>query len=184
MTENRSKEEGSLLDFVQEVRDLEPACSRPSGTAVFLTSRREVTPLALRANLEHNHVLHESVVILTMEIERVPHVDEKDRLTIDDLGIEDDGISHLVASFGFQDELNVPEVLHQAAEMGLETKVDLDEVSYFLSRITVVPNGDPTMRRWRKKLFVAISNNSGNLLAEQFGLPVDRTVVMGAEVAL
>jgi KUP system potassium uptake protein len=184
VTKNRSKEEGSLLDFVQEVKEMQPACSRPPGTAVFLTSKRAVTPLALRANLEHNHVLHESVVILTMEVERVPHVAEKDRLTIDKLGIEDDGISHLIASFGFQDELNVPEILRLAKEEGLEREIDLEEISYFLSRITVVPNNEPTMRKWRKKLFVAVSNNSGNQLAEQFGLPVDRTVVMGAEVGL
>ncbi|CAN5392868.1 potassium transporter Kup [soil metagenome] len=184
VTENRSKEEGSLLDFVKEVRDLDPACSRPKGTAVFLTSRREVTPLALRSNLEHNHVLHETVVIVTMEIERVPHIPESERITIDDLGIEDDGISHLVASFGFQDELDVPRLLHLAVEKGLENNVDFDDISYFLSRITVVPNDQPTMRKWRKKLFVAVSNNTGNALAEQFGLPVDRTVVMGAEVAL
>ena len=72
-----------------------------------------------------------------------------------------------------------------ACESGkVEGEVDLEDASYCLSRITVVPSDEPTMRKWRKKLFVAISQNSGNLLAERFRLPVSRTVVMGSEIGL
>ena len=54
-------EEGPLRDFVEEVRDYEPPVARAPGTAIFLNANPETTPLALRANVEHNHVLHESV---------------------------------------------------------------------------------------------------------------------------
>ncbi len=184
VTDNRSKEEGSLQEFVHEVHGFDPPASRAPGTAVFLTSRREVTPLALRSNLEHNHVLHEVVLVVTIEIERTPHIELSERLILDDLEYEDDGISCLVARFGYQDDLDVPAMLEHACANGVEGDVDLEGATYFLSRITVVPNDEPTMRRWRKALFVGISRNSGNLLAERFRLPASRTIIMGSEIAL
>jgi KUP system potassium uptake protein len=39
------------------------------------------------------------------------------------------------------------------------------------------------MRRWRKALFVAMARNAANPAA-YFGLPADRTVVMGTQVDL
>ena len=53
-------------------------------------------------------MLHESVVIVTVQTLNVPHVDEDERVTIDDLGYSDDGITHVTARFGFQDDLDVP----------------------------------------------------------------------------
>ena len=37
------------------------------------------------------------------------------------------------------------------------------------------------MRRWRKQLFLAIAQAASNPV-EYFGLPVDRTIVMGSYV--
>ena len=37
------------------------------------------------------------------------------------------------------------------------------------------------MRRWRKRLFMALARNASNPVA-YFGLPDDRTVVMGSHV--
>jgi K+ transporter len=68
---------------------------RPPRTGVFLNANPETTPLALRANFEHNNAVHETVVIVTVETLKVPHVHARDRLTVDDLGYRDDGITHL-----------------------------------------------------------------------------------------
>ena len=98
----------------------EPPVARAPGTAVFLNANPETTPLALRANVEHNHVLHECVLIVSLTTERVPYVPEAERLSIDDLGYRDDGITHITGRFGFQDPLDVPALLRQAAEQGVE----------------------------------------------------------------
>ena len=58
MTRNRTEEEGPLRAFVDELRDVEPPVYRSPGTAVFLNADTETTPLAMRANVEHNHALH------------------------------------------------------------------------------------------------------------------------------
>jgi KUP system potassium uptake protein len=181
VTRNRTAEEGPLRDFVEEVRVMTPPVHRVPGTAVFLNSNIDTTPLALRANVEHNHTMHESVVILSIETLKVPHVAEDERMVIDDLGFTDDGISHVTARFGFQDEQDVPETLALCAAKGLESDLDVERASYFLSQITVVPTGAPGMRKWRKRLFATISRNSASPV-EFFALPVDRTVVVGARI--
>jgi KUP system potassium uptake protein len=124
------------------------------------------------------------VVIVSVDIQRVPHVPRSDCVEVDWLGYQDDGIVHVTACFGFQDNPNVPEALRLAAEGDLEREVDLDNASYFLSKITIVRSEDrPGMSRWREKLFVAMTRTSASPV-EYFGLPPDRIVTMGAHIEL
>jgi KUP system potassium uptake protein len=183
VTSRRTEEEGPLRRFVEEVRGCDPPVARAPGTAVFLNANPETTPLALRANVEHNHVLHECVLIVSLVTERVPFVPEEERLSIDDLGYRDDGITHVTGRFGFQDPLNVPALMRQAAAHGVEGHPDIHNPSYFVSKIQIVPTNRPGMARWRKKLFLAISRNAANPV-EVFHLPDERTVVMGSHIEL
>jgi KUP system potassium uptake protein len=138
VTRNRNREEGPLSEFVEKVRAMKPPMHRAPGTAVFLHANPETTPLALRANLEHNHVVHRSVIILSLKTGTVPRVRAAERLVIDDLGYRDDGIIRVEASYGFLDRQNVPRTLASAARRGLERSVDVQGASYFLSRTTIV----------------------------------------------
>jgi KUP system potassium uptake protein len=182
VTAKRTELEGPLRDFVEEIRDPEQPISRSPRTGIFLDANPETTPLALRANVEHNCVLHDSVVIVTVLTLNVPHVDEDERVTVDDLGYRDDGITHVTARFGFQDDLDVPRTLRRAAKR-LEREADFEHVSYFLSRISIVPGKTPGMALWRKKLFIAIARNAASPVP-YFHLPDDRTVVMASHVEL
>ena len=110
---------------------------------MFLNANPETTPLALRANVEHNHVLHECVLIVSLTTERVPYVPEAERLSIDDLGYRDDGITHITGRFGFQDPLDVPALLRLAAEHGIEGDPQLENPSYFVSRISIIADRPP-----------------------------------------
>jgi KUP system potassium uptake protein len=110
VTRNRTEEEGPLRAFIEELRAKDPPVHRCAGAAVFLTASKETTPLAMRANVEHNNTLHRSVVILSVDTLNVPHVPEVDRVIIDDLGYKDDGISHVTARVGFQDQIDVPRI--------------------------------------------------------------------------
>ncbi|GAA1936731.1 potassium transporter Kup [Kitasatospora viridis] len=186
VTPNRTALEGPLRAFVDEVDAMDPPVHRVDGTAVFLNANLETTPLALRANVEHNHTLHQNVIIVSAMTEKVPHVDESERCTFDDLGHSDDGITHLTLRFGFMDDPNIPQALRLAAQhpdAGQIHGLDVDEVSYFLSRMTIVRTDAPGMRRWRKKLFMTLANNTSSPVA-YFGLPSDRCVIMGAQVSV
>ena len=180
VTANRTELEGPLRAFVEEVHAADPPAYRPATTGVFLNANRDTTPLALRANYEHNNVLHENVVIVSVVVERVPHVREVERISVDDLGYADDGIVHLTARHGFQDDVDIPRTLRRAAKR-LEGEISVADATYFISRITITVTDAPGMARWRKKLFVAMSRNVANPVA-YFGLPDDRTIVMGSHV--
>jgi len=184
VTRNRVEEEGPLRRFVEEVREAEPRIYRSPGTGVFLNANRETTPLALRELFEHTRVIPEAVVIMSIETLRVPHVPAEEQVACDDLGYGDDGIAHVTARLGFQDDMDVPRLLRLAEKEGLESDIDLENPSYFLSQITIIPGDEPGgLARWRKRLFVAISRNSASPV-EYFRLPDDRVVTMGSHIDL
>jgi KUP system potassium uptake protein len=182
VTRKRTDEEGPLRAFVEEIQRLDPPVYRAPMTGVFLNANAETTPLALRANVEHNNTVHESVVILSVQTLTVPHVPPGERVSIDDLGYGDDGITHVAARFGFQDDIDVPATLRMAADR-LERCRNLETASYFLSRINIVATDAPGMAMWRKKLFVVIARNAASPVP-YFCLPDDRTVVLGSNIDL
>jgi KUP system potassium uptake protein len=182
VTERRIEKEGPLPEFVERIRD--KRVIRVPGIGVFLHPSKETTPLALRANLDHNNVVHEHVVIVSAVSENVPHV-TTDRIRVDDLGYQDDGIVHVMVRYGFQDEQDIPAALREAVSgdvsRGTELNIDPDQASYFLSRASLRLTRAPGMRMWRKRLFLGLANNAANP-AEYFGLPHANTVVMGSQV--
>jgi KUP system potassium uptake protein len=178
---NRRLQEGPLREFVDELyqRDL----PRVPGTAIFPHPDKETTPLALRANVEHNKVLHHSVLIVSANVGTVPHTPVADRFTMDDLGHTDDRIWHLSVRFGFSDTPDLPGAVRQACAAGLLDGAVLDPPgpSFFLSRGPIRRTSAAGMARWRKDLFLALARNAADPTA-YFGLPVDRTVTMGSPV--
>jgi len=152
-------------------------------TAVFLNRGKATAPLALRANVEHNQVLHEHVLILSIETVPVPHVLAAERLAIDDLGYKDDRIIHVTARFGYMDQANVPGLLPLIRKADIESPLDDEKLSYFLSRIELRRGNTPGMSRWRKRLFLATSRITADA-ADHFRLPRERTVIMGSRIEL
>ncbi|MEU7476351.1 KUP/HAK/KT family potassium transporter [Lentzea sp. NPDC042327] len=179
VTKARQNAEGSLQEFVDELR--ERSLVRVPGTAVFLNRGKQTAPLALRATVEHNQVLHERVLIVSIETEPVPRVPSDRRVDVDDLGHGDDGIIHVSARFGYMETPDVPAALALLTSEQTEGTLDLDRASYFLSKIELQRGTAPTMAGWRKRLFVATSYITADA-AEHFGLPRERTVIMGARI--
>jgi KUP system potassium uptake protein len=183
VTRQRMLDEGSLRAFIDELHDKKPPLLRVPGTAIFLNRGKDTAPLALRANVEHNHVLHHNVLILDIQTLPVPHVAADQRLEIDDLGYKDDRIYHVSARFGYMDVPSVPSLLPLIREAKEEGPLGDDMISYFLSTIEVRPGNAPGMSRWRKRLFIATTRLTADA-AEYFRLPRDRTVIMGSRIEL
>jgi KUP system potassium uptake protein len=184
VTRNRTEKEGSLEDFLNGLATREPPLRRVPGTAIFPNPSKSTTPLALRAEVEHTHALHEKVVIVSVEPVSVPHVDREDRFVVTRIGHGLFKVFHVIDRVGYRDRLNIPEALALARKLGLlERNLDLEHASYFVSRITITPTDAPGMRRWRKKLFVAMARNAASPI-DAFCLPSDRTVLMGSQVAV
>jgi KUP system potassium uptake protein len=183
VTRLREQDEGPLQKFVDLLHAGRPPLARVPGTAIFLHRGSTTAPLAMRANVEHNQVLHEHVLILAIETLPVPHVSSGARLRVDDLGYRDDGIIHVTARFGYMDSPDVPGLLPLIRKADLESPLDETRISYFLSTIDLHLGKDPGMSRWRKRLFLATARLTADA-SEYFQLPRDRTVIMGSRIEL
>ena len=138
-------------------------------TGVFFTAYPDNTPLALRANFEHNHTVHETVVVVSIEPLNVPHVRGDERLKHDDLGYEDDGICHVTARYGFQDDIDIPGSC--AARSSSSRATSTSRTSPTSSRAP--RSRSPTIRAWRagaRSCSSAIARNAANPVG-YFNLP-------------
>jgi KUP system potassium uptake protein len=183
VTQKRDHEEGPLPEFIAQLHAMKPPLLRVPGTAIFLNRGKTTAPLAMRANVEHNEILHENVIILSVETMPAPHIPEAERLQVDDLGFRNDGIIHVSARFGYMDPTNVPGLLPLIRDVDVEGPAPDAKLSYFVSRIELVQGDAPGMSRWRKRLFIATSRITPDA-AEYFRLPRERTVIMGSRIEI
>ncbi|WP_240431051.1 potassium transporter Kup [Mycobacterium kyogaense] len=181
VTEERREVEGPMQDFIDGLTTMDPPLVRLPGTAVFLNRGDDTAPLSMRTNVEHNHVLAEHVVIMSLTTEPVPRIPDSERVSVDRLGPGDDGIVHVVARFGYMEHVNVPRVLGLLDPAQTEGPLDLANATYFLSKLELCEGDRPSMARWRKRLFIATSYITSDAAA-YFGLPLDRTVVIGSRL--
>ncbi len=164
-----------LEDFLAGVSE-EPV--RVPGTAVYLFSVPGATPPALIANRRHNHVLHERVVVVAVTTEDVPRVERGDRAVVEDHG---DGIVSVVLRYGFMEEPEVCVGLREddAARLGIDHR----EVDFFLGSEQLVVTDRAGMAQWREHLFAFMTRNATSA-ANYFGIPPERTTIVGMRVEL
>jgi KUP system potassium uptake protein len=154
------------------------SATRVPGTAIFMASAASGVPSALLHNIKHNRILHERVIILTVQIEDVPYVDEADRIFCKDLG---EGFYRVKMRFGFLEETDVPVTLDKVDLCG--PKFDMMHTSFFLSRQTLIASKIPGMAIWREKTFAWMLRNAANAM-EFFKLPSNRVVELGSQVEI
>ena len=183
VTTRRNRMEGQLRDFVDELQKSSDEVRVVAGTATFLNASNTAAPLALRANVEHNHVRHEHVAIVSVEIQNTPRTEASQRLEIDRLEHARDGIIHLTLRFGYDETPDVPAALATLKADQTEGHLDFANATYFLSRIGLHIGDEPGMATWRKRLFVATSHITADA-SEHFALPRDRVVFLGAHVTV
>jgi KUP system potassium uptake protein len=121
-------------------------------------------------------MLHETVILLSVQTRGVPHVNENDNVSIETLG---EGFHRVIATFGFMDSPNIPEVLARASKQGIP--VPPMDTSYYLGRERLVLTGVAKMSRPRKKLFALMSRNARSA-TEFFQIPPNRVVELGAQI--
>ena len=149
---------------------------RVRGTAVFMTSSPDGVPVVLLHHLKHNKMLHETVVLLSVQTRGIPEVNAEHALTFDPLG---QGFFRIVANYGFLQHPNIPEILAMAAARGVP--VPPMDTSYYLGRERLVLTGQSRMSRWRKSLFAVMSRNARSA-TEFFQIPPNRVVELGAQI--
>ncbi|MDM0112240.1 potassium transporter Kup [Variovorax sp. J22R133] len=151
---------------------------RVGGTAIFMSIDPGVVPHALLNNLEHNAVLHERVLFVTVTNRSIPYVPSARRVTVTPLAPD---CFQVTIEYGFKDEIDVPLALEACAPLGL--RLEPARSSYFLSRATVVPTLGEGMPLWREKLFATMAHNIGNA-ADYLKLPASRVIELGTRVEI
>jgi KUP system potassium uptake protein len=154
------------------------SAQRVPGTAIFMASTSAGVPSALLHNIKHNRVLHERVIILTVQIAEVPYVDETNRAQCKTLG---EGFYRVVLRYGFLEETDVPAALGRVDLCG--PPFEMMHTSFFLSRQTLIASKVPGMAIWREKVFAWMLRNAANAM-EFFRLPSNRVVELGSQVEI
>lgn len=165
-----------LEPFLDELRGWKQP--RVRGTAVYMASNADNTPLALLHNLKHNKVLHERVVFLTILVEEDARVPDSDRMQVTCL---DDGFWRVQARYGFMEEPDIADILERCAQQKLEFKQI--ETTFFLSRETILSGGKTSLPAWRARIFSILSRNAQSPTAF-FRLPANRVVELGMQVEI
>ncbi len=181
VTAERAQIEGPLREFITEISHRQPPLARIPGTAIYLNRGSDSAPLSLRANVEHNHVRHEHVLIVSIDTDPIPRVSDSQRVSVDSLCHASDGIIQVDVRFGYMERPNVPAALRLVDPELTDGSLSLGDASYFLSKLELCAGDKPTMAAWRKRLFIATSYITADAAA-YFGLPLDRTVIIGSRI--
>ena len=149
---------------------------RVPGTAIFMTSESEGTPVVLLHHLKHNKVLHEKVILLSIQSREVPEVPASERITVEPLG---HGIYRVKAAYGFMETPNVEDIRARLTEAGIKTR--RMDTTYYLGREELICANGVGMSRWRKKLFAVMARNARSA-TQYFGIPANRVVELGTQI--
>ncbi|WP_230632194.1 potassium transporter Kup [Chromobacterium violaceum] len=154
--------------------------ARIPGVGVFLSERADGTPLVLLHHLKHNQALHETAILLTLQMLDVPRA-AGERVSVQWLG---QGMARVTARYGYMEEPDVPEAMARAAEaLGLPPLEPLS-TSYYLGRQTLVAApGSGGLKRWLVGVFAFLRQNERSATL-YFGLPPNRVVELGARIEL
>jgi KUP system potassium uptake protein len=176
LSEKTRRDSVPLTDLMDILEARAP--HRAPGTAIFLTSDPDTTPVALMHNLKHNKVLHERNIVVTVRTAETPRVRDEDRVQME--AINDD-FKKVVINYGFMESPNVPKALQMARKKGL--KFDIMSTSFFLGRRSIVASAQSGMPLWQDKLYIFLTKNSANP-TDFFKIPPGRVVELGAQVTV
>jgi KUP system potassium uptake protein len=152
---------------------------RVPGTAVFLTRTAKDTPPVMIWHVRHNRALHEHVFVLRVEIQSVPWVSSRNRITLTEVA---PNFWRAEARFGFMERPHIPDLLATGKSLGCT--VDVGDVTYYVGHETVVSRDDGLgLPAWQERFFAVMERNAIHV-SDFFSLPNDQVVEIGRQVAI
>ncbi len=148
------------------------------GSAIFMTSTSGRSPVALLHSLKHYQAIHQRVIFMTLVTEDEPWVLPSRRVQVEQLG---DGFWRVTGRYGFMQKPNVPRLLRQCSNYGLD--VEPEKATFFLGREIIIPSKSPGMARWREHLF-SFASKLAQQPATYFQIPVGRVIELGQQVEI
>ena len=174
VSDEMAKQSIPMSDFLHSIDDVH----RIYGTAIFMTSAKDGVPPALLHNLKHNQVLHERVVLVTVQTTDTPTVNDMERIYLHRM---QKGFMRLIIRYGFMESPDIPGALELCKGHG--ERFDMMETTFYLSRETIVPSMARGMLPMRARLFAVMSKNATSA-SDFFHIPTNRVVELGTQLVI
>jgi KUP system potassium uptake protein len=171
----KSREQAVPMSELLEQLDRHPPNSA-EGTAIFLTSDPSTVPDAMIQNLNHNKVLHEKNIILTIITAQSPVVQESRRMVIEHLS---SNMTRVVLHFGYIETPDVPGALLKSRLFGLD--IDVENATFFLGRRKIVSDPRTGLPGWQDNIYIAMSHSAATV-TDFYLIPPHQVVEMGRQV--
>ena len=152
-------------------------CTRVPGTAVFVAPSRNHVPPILMHFVQRCRTLSQTVVLLNVCTEVSPQVPEERRSTVTSLG---DGFWQVSLRFGFMEHPRVVEALQRVVQSN-NIPADLNEITYYVGRETLVSNRSGRLGRMAEHIFAYLQRNAVDVEAT-FCLPPQQVIEIGTQV--
>ena len=150
---------------------------RAPGLGVWLTKvEHGASPMLLR-HLEHNRVLHETVVLLTFVTDRRPRVPFVERHKVERLGR---GFYRIQVRLGFMQTPDIPLSLINCNRLGFDA--DLDHKNYYLAHETVVRRATGSSMGPVSFAIFSFLNRISSRAPDFFRIPHDAVIEVGFRV--
>lgn len=166
----------SLENFITEI--LSVRLIAIPGTAIYMASNKNGTPPPLILNIKHNRLLHKQIIILTIVIQKVPHLRGDDRIQIEE---PTEGFYRVIANFGYMDITNISNIIELLQQKGIS--ININKTTFFLGRETLISGKKKGLGLLRDKLFILMSKNAQRA-TDFFNIPPNRVYEVGTQVEI
>jgi KUP system potassium uptake protein len=150
---------------------------RAPGMGVWLTKvEHGASPMLLR-HIEHNRVLHETVVLLTFVSDRRPRVPFHQRHSVHRLG---HGFYRIQVRLGFMQTPDIPLSLINCNKLGFDA--DLDHKNYYIAHETIVRRDAGSSMEPMSFAVFSFLNRIASRAPDFFRIPHDAIIEVGFRV--
>ena len=150
-----------------------------SGTAFFLAPDTEGIPFMLQHRWLREHIIFDTIVLLTIVNASRPYVHSDNRLEIEQVAPR---LLRVKALYGFMQRADINDILHQLRKRRPES--DFKNPTYYLASPKITADaGRHGLPSWQRALFRWMARNA-RPLTDSLGLPPNSTVEFGVEVKI
>jgi KUP system potassium uptake protein len=170
---NRTLDLGSIpvRDFIDDM--VKQSYRRVPGTAVYMTARKHIVPQALLMNLRMNKILHENIVLLTVQTTNEPYADPGDRFHVYELAQD---FYRVTLYYGFLEEPNIDRDL-QLCRFERAPILEQD-VTFFVGHESILPTRGTGMAIWREHIYAWMKRNAGSAI-DFYRVPSGKVMEIG-----
>lgn len=181
LSSRERKRQPRLEQFAHNYADTHPGLAVTKGTAFFFSPDPQFVPHALMINLRHNHALHESNIVLSVQIENTPYVQADARIRARRLNAR---FATLTLHYGFMESPDVQAALLQLRHQPHRLiPFDWETTSLFLSHKTLRADPRYGLPLWQDAVFMWLNHSAADP-TDYYRLPTGRVVELGRHVVI